>query len=735
MEVLNRRGWSAVLNWGGQISAWTLNLIMVGAVLLLLTAVIGRTKWAVWITFGLFSLLGLISGVKAKTLGVPLLPWDFVLSGETGAMVQYLNNIMTISLAISLAGFLVLMGWLVHKVHWMKLRWAWKERTLLGAAGLLLLAMIGLGKPVSLPDLFEINQITWDQSQNVETNGLALTFVLNTKLYAHEKPAQYDQSAVEALTKGEPANGPSGQSGVKPNIIVVLSESFWDPTQLPGVTFSRDPIPTFHELARNYSSGWMLSPQFGGGTANVEFEVLTGNSMRFLPQGSIPYNQYINRDVDSLAGILGRQGYVTAAINPYHSWFFNSKNVYKRFGFGKFISMEFMEQDYEGPYIADREVARNIIEQSESEPGPHFIFANTMENHFHYLPGKFKENTIKVEGGVSEDVRGQLETLAQGLTGADRMLKQLVDYYTESKEPTILVFFGDHLPSLGDDYKSYREAGYLLPDDSDTLNKLFRVPVVVWDNYRKAPRQDIGISPSFLGPLVLEKAELPGSYYTDFLAKLSKRVPVIPPAGSYAGMNIDPESLKDYETLQYDVLFGEQYAYGPLKDRITSPGFVLGKGKPRIDSVVGSTFPAAVTAAAGIGTDEGGGGIKAGAAGPSADKPLSGPEQSAGTEDGTGDGNSSEGTAVVRNEGAAGSPGNWYTVNGQFFPPQSKVYLDGKPQETRWTDSGELQFKAGDKAMKAGEMQVRIIDSKDQIVAISNTWKLAGGLKFASGDE
>ncbi len=146
-----------------------------------------------------------------------------------------------------------------------------------------------------------------------------------------DKREGYDDKAVEAIVSNSPKPIKAGDPNnhVKPNVIVVLSEAFWDPTVIKGVEFSRDPIPFFHKLQQTGTSGTMLSPQYGGGTANVEFEVLTGNSMRFLPQGSIAYNQFLTNEVDSLASIYARQGYTSTAISPFYNWYFNSNKIYQ----------------------------------------------------------------------------------------------------------------------------------------------------------------------------------------------------------------------------------------------------------------------------------------------------------------------------------------------------------------------------------------------------------------------
>lgn len=394
---------------------------------------------------------------------------------------------------------------------------------------------------------------------------------------------------VERLTVEDPRQ-------VTPNVIVLLSEAFWDPTQISSVRFSRDPIPNFHRLAAEYPSGILLSPQYGGLTANVELEVLTGLSMRFLNTEVLEYENSISRPVDSLASIFTRQGYVATAISPFHSWFANSREVYRRLGFSRFIPLEYFPPDYAGPYIADRAVARKIVEESERSAGPDFIFANTMENHYHYWPGKFEKNTIEampVDAPILGGALGLLETLAQGLQGADRMLKSLVDHYSRSSEPTIIVFFGDHLPALEKDYMGYRATGYLKDNDPDELFKLHSVPVLVWDNFLPAKHEPLRLSPSFLGPYVLNRYQREGTPFMNFLYSLSQRMPILPPQEQYAEFRVRKEDAREYAAIQKDILEGGQAIYGDAKSRIAPADFILGYGPPRIDSLLPASLPAA----------------------------------------------------------------------------------------------------------------------------------------------
>lgn len=465
---------------------------------------------------------------------------------------------------------------------------------------------------------------------------------------------------MEPATDWEPE-----QLNKPPNIIVVLSESFWDATQLPGLVFSRDPAPFFHSLQKRYTHGTMLSPMFGGGTANVELEVLTGHSYRFFPKDSIVYEQYIKQPTASLASLLAGQGYATTAISPFHGWFFNSSEVYKYLGFSQFISLEYFNPDeYVGPYIGDHAVARRIIEQSEQSPGSDFIFANTMENHYHYWPGKFKRNTIDVKGKVSPEAIGLTETYAQGMEGADRMLEELIVHYSRLKEPTIIVFFGDHLPSL-EKYTVYEETGYITGEnDPDFLTKMHEVPVVIWNNYLPREKNEkLHFSPSFLGPYVLRLAQREGSPYTDYLYDLSQKMPLVPPEEAYAEMGVDPAMVADYRSRQQAILEQEQQRADEAKARLS--GFKLGYGAPEIRRV--------------------------------------------------------EPSVISASEDALGR--TTLTVEGGRFGLGCSIFVNGKQLETAWLSESSLSAALPrELTAKPGALtvEVKVIDSKKQILAVSS---------------
>lgn len=667
MEILSRGHYIEMITWSYKhLLELLFNEWIVISLLFLFIAMIGRTRVAYWVISGILLTLALISGVKLKILGVPLTPWDIVLAGEASDMVKYIQNILNFKILVILLLFLAASYFLLYRTTLFSKKVALKERGILAVIAIVMLSAVYTDLPLPIQKWYGIKASVWNQVENTKKNGYALATFLNTKSMFTDKREGYDDKAVETIVSNSPKPIKAGDPNnpVKPNVIVVLSEAFWDPTVIKGVEFSRDPIPFFHKLQQTGTSGTMLSPQYGGGTANVEFEVLTGNSMRFLPQGSIAYNQFLTNEVDSLASIYARQGYTSTAISPFYNWYFNSNKIYKYFGFSKFIPIEYFKPNYSGPYIADSEVAANIIHATNQSDGPDFVFANTMENHFHFFPGKFPKNTIDVTGNISPSSQGMLETLAQGINSADNMLKELVEYYEKKGEPTIIAFWGDHLPALGDDYATYIDTKYISgKDDPDFLKKMYSVPLVVWNNFDQRRKDTLNISPSFLGPYLIGLSNQQGSFYTDYLSQLSKKIPVIPPKDHYEAMNINEQDLKDYETLQYDIIFGDRHAYKDYKFPIIDSKYMLGFGPILLDKVESDTLD------------------------------------------------------------LSGRSSVTLTVRGSNIPALGYVTLNGKAVPSTWQDEHTLTAKVEGHLLKAGiwDIQVKVKDSKETIVGKSNT--------------
>lgn len=566
LEATHRAGLGPALAWAQAypvacVANWVL-LVTLGTLAL---GVVGRPALALLSLALPLALLVLVHRAKLELLGKPLYPWDVFLHREALALLPEVWRHAGAGPLLATALGLVALGVAAVRVP---------LRAPPRAVRAACVALPAVVLAVTLPGLKQkskrvgLQHRTWEQAENSAQNGLLLAFAFNLDAVSVARPPAYDRQAVRgALGPPKPAFAEAARSE-RPTVIVVMSESFFDPTRLPGVTFSADPVPTLHRLQAEASSGALYPPVFGGGTANTEFEVLTGHAMRFLPAGSVPYQQYVRRPHGSLASIFANQGYRTAAVHTYHRWFWERDRVYRHFGFQRFVGLEDLDDaPLDGKYVSDSVLTREIVRESQRGDAPLFLFAVSMEAHGPYEAGRYPATALSVEGPLDAQAKASLVSYAEAAHHADRELGALVDHFSRVERPVYLVFFGDHLPMLPDVLAQTGVLGSLHGLDSASLATrefLHRVPLVVWSNTGAPPRPLGGRSTAFLGPLLLELTGTPGTTYSDFVREVGAQHPVVIPglvADADGTLREElPASLAErWWTLEYDQLFGEDF--------------------------------------------------------------------------------------------------------------------------------------------------------------------------------
>ncbi|HEY0880078.1 MAG TPA: LTA synthase family protein [Archangium sp.] len=565
-EALARPATSPLGAWlHEQPMAVAIDLTLGAVIALALLAVLGRVVWALAAYVLLLGVATLSHLLKLETLGRPLFPTDVMLFREGLAVLPTVG--LTRWLTWLAPGLVLLLVSIVRRGP----RVSWRARGLV-VAGVLVVAL-GLGAhPHERLAWLGVKNLKWVQPQNYLQNGLVLAFTLNAGSAAVIKPADYGKASVKAaMAVRPPAPALPPRAGEAPHVIVVMSESFFDPTALPGVKFVQDPVPTLRRLQRDASSGTLFSPVFGGGTANTEFEFLTGHSMQFLPAGSVAYQQYIRRRHPSLAEQFAREGYRTTALHSFHRWFWERDQVYQHLGFERFLAMEDLpDLVIDGKYASDAVLTKQILEELKSpDPRPQFIFAVSMEAHGPYEPHRYPDHPtwLTDDAPLDDEARGELDTYLTAVNHADRELAALITALQASRRPVWVVFFGDHLPSLR---SSMKQVGVVQSVEHPTQQErrfLHQVPLVAWTNSGASPRQFGTFGATFLGPLLLELTGTPGTRYTDFLRRVRLELPAMG-AGLIADARGDfydelPPELQDltqaWWTLEYDLLFGEQF--------------------------------------------------------------------------------------------------------------------------------------------------------------------------------
>lgn len=410
-------------------------------------------------------------------------------------------------------------------------------------------------------------------------DGIPVTFVMNLAYMSIDKPDNYQaEEAAELLKEYETTKEPLGKDEVSeesireqettdgelPNIIVVMNESFSDLSVLGDLETNRDYMPFLHSLqqgAENTVTGMLNVSVCGGNTANSEFEFLTGNTMAFLPQGSVPYQQYINGERETLASHLKNLGYQTVAAHPYNATGWERDTVYPWLGFSQSIFLEgYGSAERVRNYVSDNACVNKIIElyENKNEGQPLFVFNVTMQNHGGYQD-LYTNFTPDITAGLNNFSLDQYLSLVEL---SDQALEKLISYFSTVDEKTVVVFFGDHQPSDTVACSVLAENGMTWNALSEEELKLrYQVPYVIWANYDIVEEQNADTSANYLGAEVLARAGVPTYGYQNFLLELEKEYPVISAVrtvqadGKENPTAEENEKMKTYRKLQYYELF------------------------------------------------------------------------------------------------------------------------------------------------------------------------------------
>ncbi len=321
----------------------------------------------------------------------------------------------------------------------------------------------------------------------------------------------------------------------------------------------------------------MVSITFAGATANVEFEAFTGEPTGFLPYGTAPYTDLKSeiRNCDTIQKVLQNDGYKTIGLHTYDGEFYNRRENYKYLGFDVFKDMNEMDSPgYYGKYVSDKTMTENIIKELEDNKGdePLYIWALTMQNHTPYATSNYDKDAlkIKVSGDKLSDVAyDKLTAYVNGVYESDRCLKNLIDYLDKSDTPTVLLFYGDHLPSL---YEAYYDTGMIKTKDTskwttEEMYEMHQIPFFIYNNYdlKKEYKHDELIGAMFLGNRLLNEAGVKKSSYFNFLDTLNYlalRDRLFIDDERNISDEISEKCIQksnEHKMLQYDMLYGKNY--------------------------------------------------------------------------------------------------------------------------------------------------------------------------------
>ena len=439
----------------------------------------------------------------------------------------------------------------------------------------------------------------WNQTRGYKNSGFVYNFFVNTKYLFMSEPNDYDPDKIkDYIDQTVEPNQNTDPNKIQPNVICIMNESLSDLRVLGSLETNLDYMPFMNSLTENTVKGNLFVPVIGAGTSNTEFEFLTGHSTHFLPSGSNAYMLYVKNPMASLVSTLKAQNYSSWAFHPYLANGWNRPTVYSNFGFNKFTALEdifdmslwdkyqangndanylqgLVDLNYPGSnillrqYISDDYNFDLLIEDYEKrdKSQPYFAFNVTMQNHGGYSISCVNFNEAIYATSTTKAYNRANKYLSL-VRATDTAFKELIEYFSKVKEPTVICMFGDHQPTVETKFISevmgVKDIDNLAIEDEQ---KRYTTPFFIWANYDIEEKMIPRLSVNYLSSLVLKTAGLELTEYNKYLLKLSETLPVINTAGYidaegnyYKWSDTSPytDMLKEYEKIQYNCIFDQK---------------------------------------------------------------------------------------------------------------------------------------------------------------------------------
>lgn len=537
-----------------------MNFLCVAVVFGTFLAVTGSIRPAVAAASLALMVLATVSGFVFQFRGNLLKPMDIFAAGTAlnvaGQYTFRFSEGMVLGWSLWLL-LMFLMGALPSSRGFLSRMWL-RLGALVAAAGCLALFAYGTR---------DISSNTWS-NEGATRNGYFLNFAVGLRDCFVKAPEGYSWETLEALEQ-EYALETGVEAGELPNIIVIMNESFADFSVLGNPLSTNVPVTPFLDaLTENTIRGYALSSVFGGTTANSEFEFLTGFSTFAMPDGTCPYQQYLNVPTFSLPQVLRSYGYHTFATHPYFASGWNRPAVYPNLGFDQMtFDEDYPYQDLIREFVSDREMYGYVLDVvRENRDQPLFLFGITMQNHGDYIyTGDHYTQTVHLEGYAME--HPMAEQYLSLLNESDKALEQFITALESLERDTVVLFFGDHFPQVEGDFFEEVHGGSF--EDLSQQQLQFKIPFFVWANY-ELPEQTVPCtSLNYLGRYLLEAAGLELPPYYQFLKELEKHIPSVNAMGYYSlsrgtylpvGQAEGEEALwlNRYAVMQHNGLFDRQ---------------------------------------------------------------------------------------------------------------------------------------------------------------------------------
>jgi len=559
--------------YGFQLSHPLIILLNFLPIFLLMSLIFFLTN-SIWKSFFITSLpltiLLIINYYKTYFLDAPLVLTDISQAFEAVSIAQ--NYTLTFSLRIFLT-CLSLFFIVVFLLRYVQSEQKTKKQTLVGISCILIFSVLSYLFIYSNMYIYENIAVPENPFYDVglvKNKGLVYSLISKTNFKASYKaPESYSKEVAENILNNY--SQPTENSN-PPNVIAIMSEAFFDPQTATNIDFYNNPLVNYNHLKKDGYYGNITVPGFAGSTASTEFEFLTGMNV-YTIDSAMPniYKTHITKPIYSIVDLFKSLDYTTLAIHPGDSWFYNRKNVYEHMGFDSAIFKSDLPEDapQTNYYINDSVTSELIIENYkkhlENNPDKnYFNFTVTIQNHGPYMNYETKRPAIlKRPENISDELYNVLNNYMIGLSDADQLLGNVANYIDTLDTPTVLIFFGDHLPFFDSELLGYEAIGYDITSPTlEALNRKYTTPYLIWGNKafrdNNTPSGHAGnISANYLPNKLLEYINVSSPFF-NFTKMLEEQLKLITP-DYFAVDNIymtelDKERialLKQYEILEY----------------------------------------------------------------------------------------------------------------------------------------------------------------------------------------
>ena len=508
-------------------------------------ALLFRRRRFVWFIVSVIWLsLGTANGVILMNRMTPFTLYDFTnfTDGLTIAT-TYFSKVQIILFLIALGlGVAALVMIFIRSEKWTNIKY---RKSL---AAIILAAALAGGATIGLENSGTISSFFGNLNYAYRDYGMPYCFIATSVNAGIARPKGYSEEMIAGLLDEKTKRGTDTKLEEKedstqhPNIIVLQMESFTVAQDYANIEVSQDPTPVFNKLYDNYTSGTFVVPACGAGTANTEFEVLTGISAKFFGPGEYPYKGKLRKKtLENMAYITRSHGYNTAALHDHRALFYNRNEVYANLGFNTFTSVEYMNNVSFTPtnWCKDRVLTGEIMEIMQSTEERDFLHVISVEGHGSYPTEQVFKHPYTEVTAEDEYTKWRYEYYLNECHEMDTFIGDLIKTIEESGEPTVMIIYGDHIPAL-----DVKEENYKQPD-------LYTTRYVIWDNIG-LPKKDRNIHSYESGAILLEDAGL-------------EHEGIIFDYQQSNDPDEDATYLSDQEALAYDMLYGKHYAYGGIE--------------------------------------------------------------------------------------------------------------------------------------------------------------------------